>query len=334
MSHQISNAISPARLSLELPKMLWYEKEKKARNVIRMELPNDRLLQISEAACWSSGMVLVSCTRGPGFDFWTAQNVLLTWAATALLTMHKVSVCNRSWMKTEHSHTIKIVSLFVYRFIDYFFFLKVCLRSILSYTAFPDFVKFIPAHSLILSCERFCCRPRFLSPLTCRCMIVLTASHIPYLRNLCFIYMVRRSSYGPIAAMNLCRTSSSIVVKICWILQKHRNSKARFLRSISATRVQVSQAQGNMDPRRECITLILTMRQMILSVRVTFSLAITVVACAILERTSGLDPWSEQIDARFLMRLTYPNLGHWISICFLTPLGLLVIAFVLLLCKS
>ena len=68
--------------------------------------------------------------------------------------------------------------------------------------------------------------------------------------------------------------------------------------------VHVSQAYKKMEVTSECINLILELMVIWLSLQIGFSLVRAAVACAILDRTSGLDPSSEMTAPRYLKLVT------------------------------
>ena len=78
-------------------------------------------------------------------------------------------------------------------------------------------------------------------------------------------------------------------------LQQHLNSEAWVLFSNSAVKVHDSQAYRNMEITREHISFTFDPRDILLSLQMGFSFVRTAVACAILERISGLVPSSEQL---------------------------------------
>ena len=61
-------------------------------------------------------------------------------------------------------------------------------------------------------------------------------------------------------------------------------------------RVHDSQAYRKMDVTRECISRILELREIVLSIQTGFSLVNAAVACAILKSFSGLEPSSVITD--------------------------------------
>ena len=64
--------------------------------------------------------------------------------------------------------------------------------------------------------------------------------------------------------------------------------------SNSAVKVHDSQAYRNMEMTRERISFTFDPRDMLLSLQMGFRFVRAAVACAILERTSGLEPSSEK----------------------------------------
>ena len=72
----------------------------------------------------------------------------------------------------------------------------------------------------------------------------------------------------------------------------------------SAVRVHDSQALRKMDVTRERISRILELREILLSIQAGFSLVNAVVACAILESISGLEPSSVMNEPRYLKLVT------------------------------
>ena len=68
----------------------------------------------------------------------------------------------------------------------------------------------------------------------------------------------------------------------------------------SAVRVHDSQAYRKMDVTGECISHILELREIPLSIQTGFNLVKAAVACAILESISGLEPLSVLTEPRYL----------------------------------
>ena len=116
---------------------------------------------------------------------------------------------------------------------------------------------------------------------------------------------------------------------------RHLISMACILLSVSAVRVQDSQAYRNMNMTRERISLIFELSAIFLSFQMVLSLASAAVAWAILVRISGLDPSSVMIAPRYLNLLTQSSLSPLTLMSVLKPLVLLVISLVFsaLICK-
>ena len=76
---------------------------------------------------------------------------------------------------------------------------------------------------------------------------------------------------------------------------------------------------------REHISFTFDPRDMLLSLQMGFSFIRAAVACAILERTSGLEPSSETTAPRYLKLVTVPNFCPFTFICLWMPLALFVI---------
>ena len=74
----------------------------------------------------------------------------------------------------------------------------------------------------------------------------------------------------------------------------------------SAVRVQDSQAYRKMDVTRECISCILELREILLSIQTGFSLVHAAVVCAILESISGLEPSSVITEPRYIKHVPVP----------------------------
>ena len=96
----------------------------------------------------------------------------------------------------------------------------------------------------------------------------------------------------------------------------------------SAVKVHDSQAYKNMEMTRERISFTFDPRDMLLSLQMGFSFVRAAVACAILERTSGLEPSSETTAPRYLKLVTVPNFCHFTFISLWMPLALFFISLV------
>ena len=83
-----------------------------------------------------------------------------------------------------------------------------------------------------------------------------------------------------------------------------------------------------MEMTRERISFTFDPRDMLLSLQMGFSFVRAAVACAILERTSGLEPSSETTAPRYLKLVTVPNFCPFTFISLWMPLALFVISLV------
>ena len=81
-----------------------------------------------------------------------------------------------------------------------------------------------------------------------------------------------------------------------------------------------------MEMTRERISLTFDPRDMLLSLQLGFSFVRAAVACAILERTSGLEPSSETTAPRHLKLVTEPNFCSFTFISLWMPLALFVLS--------
>ena len=93
--------------------------------------------------------------------------------------------------------------------------------------------------------------------------------------------------------------------------RKHLISVACNFFRISAVNVQVSRAYNSTEVTRERISLIFELREICLSLQMVFSLASVAAVCAILDSTSGLEPWSVTTAAGYLKLSTSSNLSRW-----------------------
>ena len=179
-----------------------------------------------------------------------------------------------------------------------------------------ELAKSIPVHFLILSSHLFFCLPLFLFPFTVPCKIVFAKPEDletwPNHLSFRFLTRVRSSSYFPMAAWIFLRTSSLVTWSLYEIfnsLRYHLISKACVLFSNSAVRVHDSQAYRNMEMTRERISVTFDSKDMLLSLQIGFSFVRAAVACAILERTSALEPSSETTAPRYLKLYLFGC--HW-----------------------
>ena len=105
------------------------------------------------------------------------------------------------------------------------------------------------------------------------------------------------------------------------------SQKPKVLFSNSAVKVHDSQAYRNVEMTTERISFTCDSRDMLLSLQMGFSFVRAVVACAILERTSGLEPSSETTAPRYLKLVTVPNFCPFTIISIWKPLALFVISW-------
>ena len=201
--------------------------------------------------------------------------------------------------------------------------------------ALVELAKSIPVHSLILSSHLFFCLPLFLFPFTVPCRIVFAKPEDletwPNHLSFRFLTRVRSSSYSPMAAWIFLRTSSLVTWSLYDMLSSlrlHLISKACVLFSNSAVKVYHSQAYKNMEMTRERISFTFDPRDMLLSLQMGFSFVRVAMACAILEKTSGLEPSSETTAPRYSKLVTVPNFCPFTLISLWMPLALFVISLV------
>ena len=201
--------------------------------------------------------------------------------------------------------------------------------------ALVELAKSNPIHSLILSSHLFFCLLLFLFPFTVPCRIVFAKPEDletwPNRLSFRFLTRVRSSSYSPMAAWIFLRTSSVVTWSLYEMfnsLRQHLISKACVLFSNSAVKVHDSQAYINMEMTRERISFTFDPRDMLLSLQMGFSFVRAAVACAILVRTSGLEPSSETTAPRYLKLVTVPNTCPFTFISPRMPLALFVISLV------
>ena len=96
-----------------------------------------------------------------------------------------------------------------------------------------------------------------------------------------------------------------------------------------AVKVHDSQAYRKMDVTRECISRILELREILLSIQTGFSLVNAAVVCAILASITGLEPWLVITEPRYLKLVTVSSFCPFTLIPVLIPLVLFVISLVL-----
>ena len=90
----------------------------------------------------------------------------------------------------------------------------------------------------------------------------------------------------------------------------------------SGVRVHDSLAYRKIDAKRECITRILELREMLLSFQTGFNLVSAAVVFAILESISGLEPSSNTTEPRYLKLVTVSSFCPFTVISVLMPLVL------------
>ena len=147
-----------------------------------------------------------------------------------------------------------------------------------------------------------------------------------------FLTRVRSSSYSPVAASIFLRTSSLVTWSLYEMfnsLRQHLISKASVLFSNSAVKAHDSQEYRNMEMIRERISFTFDRREILWSLQIGFSFVRAAVACAIFERTSGLETSSETTTApRYLKFVTVPSFCHFTFISLWMSLALFVISLV------
>ena len=144
--------------------------------------------------------------------------------------------------------------------------------------------------------------------------------------NFRFLTRARSSSYSPMLAWIFLRTSSLVTWSLYEMfnsLRWHLISKACVLFSYSAVKVHDSQAYRNLEMTSEHIRFTFGPRDMLS--RMGFSFVRAAVACAILERTSGLEPSSETTAPRYLKLVTVSKFCPVTFISLWMPLALFVI---------
>ena len=134
----------------------------------------------------------------------------------------------------------------------------------------------------------FLCLPCLLPPFTVPCKMVLVRpnEHGTWLYHCSLhLFTMVRSSCGPTACWILAQTSSLVawpLEEMPSILWQHLISMAYILLWSSAVRVHDSQAYRKMDVRRERISHILEVREILLSFQTGFNLVNAAVVCVIL----------------------------------------------------
>ena len=114
----------------------------------------------------------------------------------------------------------------------------------------------------------------------------------------------------------------------CSIASGNISSQKHAFFSRPAVKVHDSQAYRNMELTRKRISFTFDPRDMLLSLQMGFGFVRAAVACAFLERTSGLEPSSETTAPRYLKLVTVPNFCPFTFISLWMPLALFVISLV------
>ena len=96
----------------------------------------------------------------------------------------------------------------------------------------------------------------------------------------------------------------------------------------SAVRVHDSHAYRKMDVTRECVSCILEVREILLSIQTGFNLVNAAVVYAILESISDLEPSSVVTESVYLKFVTVSSFCPFTLISVLMPLVLFVISLV------
>ena len=94
------------------------------------------------------------------------------------------------------------------------------------------------------------------------------------------------------------------------------SQRPAFFSLILQSRSMIHRQNRNMEMTRERISFTFDPKDMLLSLQIGFSFVKTAVACAILERTTGLEPSSSETTApRYLKLVTVPNFPRLVG-CF------------------
>ena len=108
----------------------------------------------------------------------------------------------------------------------------------------------------------------------------------------------------------------------------YSSQKPAFFSLILQSRAMIHRHTGNIEMTRERISFTFDPRDMLLSLEMDFSFVRAAVPCAILERTSGLEPSSKTTAPRYLKLITVPNFCPFTFISLWMPLALFVISLV------
>ena len=88
----------------------------------------------------------------------------------------------------------------------------------------------------------------------------------------------------------------------------------------------MSQVYRKMDVTRECISHSLELREMLLSLQTGFNLVSAAIVCATLKRISGLEPFSDTTEPRYLKFVTVSSFCPFTLITLLMSLSLFDVA--------
>ena len=163
----------------------------------------------------------------------------------------------------------------------------------------------------MLSSHLFLCLACLLPPFTVPCKIVLARpterEACQHHFSLCVFTVVGKSSCGPIACWILAQASFLVMwylYEMCSILWKHLISMTCILLCSSTVRVHDSHVYRKMDMTWDHISRILELKEMFLLFQTDHNLVNAAVSWAILESTSGLEPWSDTTDPKYLKHVS------------------------------
>ena len=175
--------------------------------------------------------------------------------------------CPHKWLRTQSSthYSSHLIYPLTMRVIGTPQMLSQAVSSIFPCSPLPFGTWWIPSLSI-----PWCCLPHSSSD----CLVFFSLSLClarwfwPHHCSLCLFMMVRRSLCGLIACWILAQTSLLVtwsLYEMHSILQKHLISMACILLWSSSMRVHDSQAYRKMDLTRECISRILELREILLT---------------------------------------------------------------------
>ena len=191
-------------------------------------------------------------------------------------------------------------------------FATIPFHLVLFSAALVELTNSILVHSLILSSHLFLCLP-LLFPFTVPCTIVLAKPEDfeMWPNHLSFSFLTRVRSYHILQWLpgSFCKPPywQHGPSKKCYIAFDSISSQSLLFFSTSAAKVHNSQVYRNIGMTREPMSFIFDPRDMFLSLHIGFSCVKAAVACAILERTSGLEPSSETTALRYMKLVQYPD---------------------------